>query len=379
MNAETWPRWDRRTAPEDLAGYIVPAAVAPLGAFPGPSGESRRSRVERIWEELASKRIGYVYAPAGSDEAGQLIRQPGEVLDLPGSGTCIDVALVLAAACEHAGLASKVVVVDPARPGGAAHALVAVLTGQAWPQDWSQEWSLPGGAAGDPLPTGALAQVRASWDSGPPLPVAVLDPVAVTVSMGTSRTVGTDGDLASAVRSGHDYLASGRWRVSLTVAAGGRPDRYTPVQLPLQAPLRELFRDPATTDTVLRLLRPEYALTPFQARDEVTILDDFARRTASGDRTGIMVVTGVGGAGKTRLALEVADRLRVAGWYAGLLRDDLTDPASVSWLASVRAPLFVVVDYADARIAETTRLLSVLQGRQGPPAIGGADRPVHRR
>jgi hypothetical protein len=39
-------------------------------------------------------------------------------------------------------------------------------------------------------------------------------------------------------------------------------------------------------------------LTPFQARGELTILEDFCRRTAAGDRTGLAIIHGAGGAGR---------------------------------------------------------------------------------
>jgi hypothetical protein len=77
-----------------------------------------------------------------------------------------------------------------------------------------------------------------------------------------------------------------------------------------------------------------------------------------------------GGPG-TRLALELAERLRADGWYAGPLRDKVADadPAALAWLTEVTAPLLVIVDYADARVAEAQALLAVLAGRSGRPAV----------
>jgi tetratricopeptide (TPR) repeat protein len=117
------------------------------------------------------------------------------------------------------------------------------------------------------------------------------------------------------------------------------------------------------------VLRPEYQLTRFLARDEMTILTDLCDRTVNGSRTGIAVLAGAGGSGKTRLGLELADRMRRQGWYAGVLAEGL-DSTSMEWLAQVTTPLLVVVDYADARIKDVQNLLQILRARlERHPAI----------
>jgi CheY-like chemotaxis protein len=114
------------------------------------------------------------------------------------------------------------------------------------------------------------------------------------------------------------------------------------------------------------LLRAEYELVPFQIRDELTVLRDWCRQTAAGDRTGLAIVTGIDGSGKTRLALELADRLRAEGWYAGTLPKG---SAGVDWLAGVVSPVLVVLDYADGRVVDVIALLTALRARRGPPAV----------
>ncbi|GAA4529455.1 hypothetical protein GCM10023192_16000 [Amycolatopsis samaneae] len=130
-------------------------------------------------------------------------------------------------------------------------------------------------------------------------------------------------------------------------------------------PLREPYRPADSAETPVRLLRAEYALVPFQARDELTVLLEWCRQVVEGDRTGIAVVDGIGGAGKTRLVLELANRFRQEGWYSGVLPKG-ADPTS---LTTVSTPLLVVVDYADGRVSEVTNLLKLLRAGRDRPSV----------
>ena len=62
---------------------------------------------------------------------------------------------------------------------------------------------------------------------------------------------------------------------------------------------------------VARYLRPEEAVVPFRARPE---LDELLGWCVSGGHAGIRLVTGTGGAGKTRLALRLGEELAVNRW-----------------------------------------------------------------
>ncbi|MCH0542101.1 tetratricopeptide repeat protein [Streptomyces sp. MUM 203J] len=356
-----WPPWPAEEDPAELARYALPGTVARHVRIPGPSGESAVTRLRAVWQRLSEQDIGYAYEPAGSGEAGQLIRPPAEVLVAPRNGTCLDLALVLAAACEHAGLPSTVVVVERVAPRPARHALVAVALAGTWPAGWDE--ALPG------EPPGAAAAVRRTLAQQ--RPVVVLDPVGPARSLGTGGTAGTEASVEEGTESGWRYLTAPEWQWRTGAPVAAARDRYRPAPLPNVLPLRDVHRDPGTAESPLRLVRPEYRLTPFQARDELTVLTDLCERIAEGSRTGIVVLHGAGGAGKTRLALETAVWLKNRGWYAGPLREGMaqTDPTALAWLAEVTAPLAVVVDYADARVEETTALLRVLQDRQGPPAV----------
>jgi CheY-like chemotaxis protein len=96
------------------------------------------------------------------------------------------------------------------------------------------------------------------------------------------------------------------------------------------------------------------------------VLLDWCRQTTAGDSTGLAVVTGIGGSGKTRLALELANRLRREGWYAGTLPKGA---AGVDRLAGVVSPVLVILDYADGRVTDATALLAALRTRRESPAV----------
>jgi hypothetical protein len=100
-----------------------------------------------------------------------------------------------------------------------------------------------------------------------------------------------------------------------------RPGDVLPVPAqPLTSPLREPYLDPAGVQSPLRLIRADYDVVPFQDRDELTVLDDCCRAVPEHPAVKVAVIHGVGGSGKTRLAIELAARLGDQGWYVGLLR-----------------------------------------------------------
>ena len=62
---------------------------------------------------------------------------------------------------------------------------------------------------------------------------------------------------------------------------------------------------------VARYLRPEEAVVPFRDRPELVGLLAWC---TGGGRAGVRLVTGDGGAGKTRLALRLGEKLAATGW-----------------------------------------------------------------
>ena len=73
------------------------------------------------------------------------------------------------------------------------------------------------------------------------------------------------------------------------------------------------------------------------------------------------------GHGKTRLLLEVCERLKNRGWRAGFLRPQPVDVPPDSWCHVLHQPplLFLVVDYAETRRAEVVSILSALAQSPG--------------
>ncbi|MGC0344346.1 transglutaminase-like putative cysteine protease [Streptomyces sp. SLBN-8D4] len=139
-----WPKWDYRVSPGGLADYVQPRLVRKAlgraaGALPGPDSEADRlGQVKDIYAVFQRRRIRYVEAPFASGDGGQDIRTPGEVLGRGGSGTCLDLAVVFAAACMHAGLKPVVVVLAAVEDNQADHAVVLVWldpAGERYPLD----------------------------------------------------------------------------------------------------------------------------------------------------------------------------------------------------------------------------------------------------
>jgi len=104
------------------------------------------------------------------------------------------------------------------------------------------------------------------------------------------------------------------------------------------------------------LLNARYETVPFfepSRTREVEALETWCNKPTP---TSVRLFTGPGGAGKTRLFIEWARRLRDRGWDAGFLPDELlsTESANAGDVNSLLAPdrpTLVVIDYAESRPA----------------------------
>lgn len=99
------------------------------------------------------------------------------------------------------------------------------------------------------------------------------------------------------------------------------------------------------------LLRPEFGIVRFAGRDPETA-DLLGWLDGAG--APLRLLTGRGGAGKTRLALHLAGIARDRGRPAGMLAEH----ADTGPLAAMDRPVLVVVDYAEGRVGQVAALLA---------------------
>jgi hypothetical protein len=128
---------------------------------------------------------------------------------------------------------------------------------------------------------------------------------------------------------------------------------------PPYRPISRRFRP-----TPSRLLRPEHGLVPFLGRqpalDQIT---GWCKDQAT-DKP-LLLVTGGGGSGKTRLGCEACVQMLVAGWDAGLADDTRRDGTATTRL---QQSTLLVVDDADLRTGLISALVDYMRWDDaGPP------------
>ena len=115
---------------------------------------------------------------------------------------------------------------------------------------------------------------------------------------------------------------------------------------------------------VARYLRPEEAVVPFRARPE---LDELLGWCVSGGHAAVRLLTGDGGARKTRLALRLCDEMAASGWQP-LWVPRGSERNAVAAVHTVGQPCVLVVDYAETR-GELAGLLDDVAGDQDGPDL----------
>lgn len=123
--------------------------------------------------------------------------------------------------------------------------------------------------------------------------------------------------------------------------------------------------------SVASLLRADAETVAFHGRERATArLTDWC---AGPQATSVLIVTGQGGEGKSRLARWLLARQRDLGWTAGLLRPAPADGAvsdeRFATVARTRGPLLLAVDYAENRPRQVRALLRQARSAQGPVRV----------
>ncbi len=144
----------------------------------------------------------------------------------------------------------------------------------------------------------------------------------------------------------------GNWHLQLS---GGQTVSLAPPYRPVSRWLRP---EPST------LLDPEHGLVPFLGRQPV--LDRITGWCQGPPGTPVLLVTGGGGSGKTRLGREACVQMMlVAGWDAGLADDQRRDGTPTDRL---QRPTLLVVDDADLRTGLIAALINYRRrDEDGPP------------
>ena len=148
----------------------------------------------------------------------------------------------------------------------------------------------------------------------------------------------------------HALLADDKFRTVLERHLGSVPD-LEPVELD------RLLSRPRQAGTPGALLRADAGVAEFAGREaELAELSRWRdERGAASPDIRVLLITGKGGEGKTRLALEFLARSKQEGWMGGLLRANGAAELPDALVYPGR-PLLLIFDYAAGRVGEITSL-----------------------
>jgi tetratricopeptide (TPR) repeat protein len=113
-----------------------------------------------------------------------------------------------------------------------------------------------------------------------------------------------------------------------------------------------------------QLLRAEEAIIPFDPQRDPFLLEQMAWAKTTGIPIAVRLLTGAGGVGKTRLALEICKRLQKESWKSGFLRGDCDSAQArdlAKHMAATSDKYLMVLDYAETRQTVLLELLAALR------------------
>ncbi len=169
-------------------------------------------------------------------------------------------------------------------------------------------------------------------------------------------------------RNADTHESGSRWKAAVEAERVAKAKMKGEAErLPLLAPMSELRSngDYAPSD----LLKPQYGVVGLIGRSDLQA--HLMRWRESEDRLSVALITGGGGFGKTRLAVEECGRAQHAGWTSGLFALDASaDPdTALDRLVGWPGRLFVAIDYAETRPALVSSLILRLAGRASGPQV----------
>lgn len=374
--------WDRGGDPAGIASVVHPGWVQRAltaedwRGFPGnePGGGEGFSKVERIaqqiFDKLAELHITYVHEPAESVPGAQRVRAVDEVLPL-GQATCLDMCAAFCSAALDAGIYPLLLTVH--QEERRRHALVLVPVDRRW--SFGVPALLSEGFSRSPMVIDD-DDVRELVASAPDDAMGTW--LAIDVEQAIYSADRDAGDWACAIASGASYVKEWDWDVCVDVG-GIRAQQDNSSELPTLARTEKVLAPgylPLPDDsTPLQMIQTRYGVVPFCSRPEYRELKEWAVGTSKipGRKpdVSVAVMTGAGGAGKTRMAAQLCHDLEVLGWYTGFAPAKSTmENDELTYLAELTTELLVVVDYAEeSRQEQLAALLRALRGRRSPTRI----------